>query len=273
MKNILIPTDFSENAQIAANFAVDLFCGLPVELNLYHFYGLHHTTGGMLISIDDILQRDAETSMKKEVERMKQYCSGDKVIHSKTLNGKLTEFIGEIVRNNDIDMIVMGTQGSSGFSKELFGSNTTAVLNAVNIPVLVVPYNSTVHKDETPKLAFATDFKTFRSSDQMQTFMDLMKQKHDNLSVQAVYVSDSYGSMDPKDKEFCENLLGDSLKGFSNIPDKNIHQGLMKYLDDDQPDILLMVHRKNSFIDRLLRTSLSTKMALKSGTPLLVFKD
>jgi|GEM_PF-1902504 len=273
MKNILLPTDFSENAKVAADFTVNLFCGLPMSLNLYHFYGLHHSTGSMLISIDDLLQKDAQDSMKIEVDRIVEFCGGEVDIRSKNLNGKLTDFISEIVKNNKIDMIAMGTQGSSGFKKDLFGSNTTQILNTVKAPVLVIPTNSHFERGSKPKIAFATDFKPFGGSEQMKAFMQLMKQKYGTFDREVVYISDTADAIEDHGRALCQDLMGEDLDSFIELIGKDIQQGLMTYLDEHKPDVLIMVHRKNSFFDRLLKTSLSAKMALKSGTPLMIFKD
>jgi nucleotide-binding universal stress UspA family protein len=273
MKNILLPTDFSNNARVAADFTVNLLCGLPMSLNLYHFYGLHHSSGAMLISIDDLLQKDANASMNKEVKRVNDYCEGNVTVKSKNLNGKLTDFISEIVTHNKIDLIAMGTNGSSGFHKDLFGSNTTYILSTVKAPVLVIPENSKISKLTRPKIAFASDFRDFSSKKEFKSFMALMNQKYGSCESEVVYVSETNEPISSESKYFCSDLLGDSISQFVNIEERNIHQGLMHYLDISKPDILIMIHRKNSFIERLLKTSLSTKMALNSGTPLLIFKD
>lgn len=273
MKNILLPTDFSENAQVAANFTVNLFRGLPVNLQLYNFYGLHHSTGSMLISIDDLLQKDAQTAMNAEVKRISEYSGDEVVLKAKNLNGKLTDFMQEIISNNSIDLIAMGTRGSSGIREDLFGSNTTHVLNTVKAPVLVIPHNSPIKELVKPKIAFATDFKSFGTESQLRSFIELLNAKYGSCEKEVVYVSEQQDEIEPGQREFCTSLLGTDINEFVNIEDKSVHQGLMQYLDASQPDILIMIHRKNSFIDRLLRTSLSTKMALNSGTPLLIFKD
>jgi nucleotide-binding universal stress UspA family protein len=58
MKRILIPTDFSPNAQKAVDYAVRLFSD-ESELVLVHTYQIRHTGANVLISIQDLLEKEA----------------------------------------------------------------------------------------------------------------------------------------------------------------------------------------------------------------------
>jgi nucleotide-binding universal stress UspA family protein len=53
--------------------------------------------------------------------------------------GEPAEVIIKIARTMNVDAIVMSTHGRSGFTRWLFGSVTTKVLNAAPCPVLVIP--------------------------------------------------------------------------------------------------------------------------------------
>ena len=62
MKNILVPTDFSENALNALLYAKELACSFDTKLTLLHTFNVPRRTD-MLVSLEDIMRRDAESGM------------------------------------------------------------------------------------------------------------------------------------------------------------------------------------------------------------------
>lgn len=248
----------------------DMFYNYPVNLYIYHAYGAPKSSGSMLISIDDILLKEAKVHMAEEVGRVKSI-GGDKLkIHDKLVNGQLMHYVDEIVKNHNIDMIVMGTKGASGVKGVLFGSQTVNLMRKAEVPVLAIPLNSDASFREKYNVVMATDQKPFHSVDNLNTLLNHMKKAGGPETLQIVYVT-----AEPEDEKeetryfFERNLPGIPIR-FFNIIDTAITTSLEDFIREHRPDLFILVQRRISFFSRLLGDSVTQKISLDSPVPLLV---
>ncbi|AHF98205.1 MAG: universal stress protein [Desulfurella sp.] len=139
-KNILIPTDLSENAQKAIEYALSLAKAYGAKLHIYYVITDLQAALGYVPSLplDKI-----EASMRQEAENyfehiknkiLKDFDNFDMHIEVGDAPKKIVEF----ATNNDIDLIVMGAQGKSALERFVFGSTTEKVLRMSKKPILVV---------------------------------------------------------------------------------------------------------------------------------------
>lgn len=139
MKRILVPTDFSKQAEIALQVAAQIATKNNSEIYILHSLEmpLHISTssdsGGMPESIYFI--RLAENHFE---ELLKKPYLEDLEIHEAIGHGEIYDDINEAADKKDIDLVVMGSHGISGFKEMFIGSNTEKVVRTSNIPVLVI---------------------------------------------------------------------------------------------------------------------------------------
>lgn len=139
--NVLIPTDFSVQADFAYRMTKKLEEKLPLKIHFLHVLDVPDTVtllpDGTIqtcgeIDRDFVIQhRDIALGKLQDLQR--RY--GDAVqVHLKT--GKLTDQIVAFAEQNSIDLIVMGTKGAWGLKEKLSGSETQSVARRCRIPVL-----------------------------------------------------------------------------------------------------------------------------------------
>ena len=140
MKKLLVPTDFSEQSEYALHVAAQIAKQISAEIVVTHMMGLHNT----LINTTD--NRSAEQALfqlklsQKNFEAFldKEYLQGIKVTDT-VENQTVFRGINDIVEKNDIDLIVMGSHGTTGLIQDIFvGSNTEKVVRTSDVPVLVI---------------------------------------------------------------------------------------------------------------------------------------
>ena len=139
MKNILVPTDFSNCASYALEAAVALAKRFDANLHLYH--NLDPPAKWQGLSLEEKEQDPDYREQVKQVELQM-----DKVLeqHSDTainfyINSEaFLKSITACVEENGIDLIVMGSHGASGKNEFFIGSNAQKVVRAVHCPVLVI---------------------------------------------------------------------------------------------------------------------------------------
>lgn len=134
---ILLPTDGSDVSERATEKAIELAQHFDAELHfVYVVAPIEHTTveGNMTTEMnqlktvgEEILQEETENALSKNVDSI-----------SSVLIGSPYKEIVHYADENDIDLIVMGTQGRSGAKRFLLGSTTERVIRHTDLEVLTV---------------------------------------------------------------------------------------------------------------------------------------
>src|SRR5690554_2922224 len=115
MKNILYPTDFSENSSHALDYAVELARLFNAELVLFNSYELPYSRSNLLVSMTERMQKDSEeglNNLKESILSNKEYSNIKVLIDSQS--GSFVSLIPKVAERFKSDLIVMGTKGASG---------------------------------------------------------------------------------------------------------------------------------------------------------------
>lgn len=142
LQRILIPTDFSDYSKVAVRYAHALAERFGAELHL--LYVLQDLVAlvpepGLAFAPQGDYMAELRTSAEKGLaELIQSEKLQDVTVVPKTTEG--TPFV-EIIRyskDNEIDLIVMGTHGRTGLTHALLGSVTEKVVRKSPCPVLTV---------------------------------------------------------------------------------------------------------------------------------------
>ena len=140
LKKILAPTDFSVNSQHAMRYAGELAEQFGAEL---HVVAVFDNTTPMftdpeMMQISDFVQRQ-EAAIREQLESQPGSPWSEKltVVRELRVGSAFLEIV-RYAKQNDIDLIVMGTHGRSGLPHVLLGSVTEKVVRKAPCPVLTV---------------------------------------------------------------------------------------------------------------------------------------
>jgi len=163
MKKILVPTDFSKEAGYALDAALDLAAKTGAHVILLHVVegfvqGSFSTQGG---GPDDFSE---EVFMKKLMEKGKNDLS--KLVTDHKLEniqistsvkvGNPFHHISRDILENEADLVIMGSRGTSGYEEVLIGSNTERVVRHAKCPVITI--KEPVDFNQVTDIVFAADF-------------------------------------------------------------------------------------------------------------------
>lgn len=142
MKRLLVPTDFSEQAEHALKIAVEIAKKRNSEIYLLHSIELpvHLATGGGSSGLPESLFYMKLAEKRFNDFREMPFLEGVD-IHEIIGRSEIFEDINETCEKHEIDLIVMGSTGASGFKEMFVGSNTEKVVRTSNTPVLVIKNN------------------------------------------------------------------------------------------------------------------------------------
>ena len=141
IKQILVPTDFSENAQHAVSYAVELAKQCSAKLHLLHtpviptylLMDLSYSPG------PEAVTRILNESQEALDEQAKVVAAAGVEHFSAIREGTVHEVIRDYAKEHDVDLVIVGTHGRTGVSKLMYGSVTERVIKTVHTPILVVP--------------------------------------------------------------------------------------------------------------------------------------
>ena len=280
MKNILLPTDFSENAWNATRYAIELYRKKPCTFYLLNTYtpAIVHSRfmaasvqGGVL---EDNVRSRSEKGLSDLVERIEAECYyPDHRYETVSSFSLLTEEIKEIAETADIDLVVTGTKGASGFEEVFLGSNTVRIIKAVcKCPVLVVPDNYEYSKPN--KIAFATDFKRNFSLDVINPLTSLAGNLDAEIHIVHINESDELSKVQETNRDLLAEFLDPLTYKFHRMPYFSSKSDVMQYfLKENKMDMLALVHYKHGFLEELIREPVVKRVAFHTQLPLFVMPE
>jgi nucleotide-binding universal stress UspA family protein len=279
MKNILIPTDFSENSWNAIEYALNLYKKTSCNIYLLHVvrvtgyigddYGVLPTTE----TISDVLVKDAKLQLqhlKKRIEKLPLNTKHNFI--SSTIYGLFINTIRDEVREKKIDIIVMGTKGASGFEEVVLGSNTGDVITKVQCPVLVVPEKAEFHKPR--EIAIPTDYNIFYSITVLDTILEMAHLY--NSSIRILHVSKKNEILNDgqkKNKELLEEYFKGVDHSFHRVTSNKLEEAIDCFVESRAIDMLAMVAKHLNFFQQILFKPSVEQISYHTKTPFLVLHD
>ncbi|HEX5062197.1 MAG TPA: universal stress protein [Kofleriaceae bacterium] len=147
-KNILVPTDLSEGAEEALDYACELARQFGATVHLLHVIGIP-TLGvpelgvALTSTVIDSMVRENQEALERLVDRKRTMATfGAPLLRT----GDARDLINQTAKELTADLIVMGTHGRRGVSRALLGSVTETVVRTAPCPVLTVRPNVIHHE-------------------------------------------------------------------------------------------------------------------------------
>lgn len=266
MKNIIVPTDFSENAKNAFEYAINIANHFGAKLHLIHVYEVRSTTG-MMISIRDFLREEAESNLSDLVKMYKHHLLRDTSLEAKAIEGYSMDTVARYAKYCKADLIVMGTQGASGLQSVFFGSNTVALVKKNVCPVLAIPAACTY--EPISNITFALDEEIIQRSAALDPLVKIAKAYDAQVNVLHVEKTEEFALVDPG----VEIFLSEVNNSFHLVQNPNINQAINDFVTNSGSQLLCMLRRERNFFEKLFHTSITKKEAFHSPVPLLVLGE
>lgn len=272
MIHILLPTDFSAPARQALYFAVRSFGLENVKYILYHIATPPTKKGAMLISIEDILIREARERMDAEIQDLKAVFGDVLVADSFVYLGQISEYIRQVCMNGNIDYVVMGTKGASGLKGKVLGSNASEVMKTSPVPVILVPDEYKNIPDAMNLISVASDIKTPIPAAEIQKFISQARTS-DNLQIEVVHVFKESIQGQSEIKQHIFEAFPDRDINLVNLENEQVEAGLNQYADERNPDLMVVLRHQKSLFEKLFTPSISRNVALTTHTPVMIIHE
>lgn len=281
MKNILIPTDFSDNSWNAIKYALKIYKNKRCNFHILHVCNINAListdiptfNSSSTVVIEKDVRVDAKRKLKALVTKIDSYLPNIK--HSFITHveyGFLIDSIKSIVSDSDIDLIIMGTKGASGLKEAIVGSNTGDVITRVKCPILVVPEKAVYIKPR--EIAFPTDYSMFYSSKVLDTILDVARIHQSSIRIVHIKKKDDALSEEQeRNKELLHDYFKDQEHSFHSITSNKLESALQYFTESRNIDMISMVAKNLNFFQQLLFKPTVEDISYHVKLPLLVLHE
>ncbi len=270
MKNILVPVDFSDTSKNAFQYALAYAEKTQADIHLLHVFNspLDVANPAILLSLGEQEERINESLKKMITDHLPTQSNV-----SVTFEAKLGFAVDELIKlssTDEVDLIIMGTMGEHIALEKVFGTVSSDVSQKASCPVMLIPPN--IKFGEIKDILFASDY----TATEGQVLDNILKfAKTFDSALHFVHVNNQPDSLDTSPEELIfEKVFAskdpDTPMYFAEVNDISVVDGLNKYIQNHQIDLLTVVTQKRSFWERIFHKSTTKRMVLNSEIPLLV---
>jgi nucleotide-binding universal stress UspA family protein len=272
MKTILFPTDFSENANHAMQFALQLAKDFDARLHLLNTYQIPYAYSVPNVNnLLEALKRNAIDDLANCVNNIKSNPEHKSLnITHEAISGDLINVVDDIETALDVDLIVLGTKGASGIKEVLIGSNAQQVVYHSKSSVLVIPEQASAFSFNN--IALASDL-TLVEEKKFNTFVSLCKKYHAKITVVSVESANTITENESINKQQLVEILSGIDHQFHMIKNDDITNGINSFVEENHSNILALISKKYSFFENIFHKSITNKLACHTKIPIFVMKE
>lgn len=273
MKRILVPTDFSEHAEYALKVAAKIAKENNGEIFIVHMLELPTQMADAVSSgaaIPEIMLFLNKAHEKLEELLTKDYLEGVKVTEAIKYE-RAFEGIIKHSEDYDIDIVIMGSHGASGFKELLVGSTTEKIVRNSEAPVLVI-------KNDSPnfnanRFVFASDFSDETRS-AFEKVMKLAKMFNSHLDLVMINTPNSFKTSHEAQKIMKNFVSSYSIDNYSLhiYNDSNIETGILNFSNGVNADLIGMCTHGRTSLYHFFNGSISEGLVNHASKPVVTFK-
>ncbi len=267
MKNILVPTDFSANAETALKYALGIAEPYKANVLLLNTYWVNQSAL-VFKDIGRIMKEEADGNMNRLLQRFDNVATGEGSLTGHVLMGDPAQITPKVADQKKCDLIVMGTKGATDAVEVFMGSVTGAVLRHSHKPVLAIP--SGVQYKPLKHIVLSLDHQDLPPKEVFEALRAIALEYSAHVSIFHLRTNDNAGI----DEDIYTYLDGVALSYHEVINNKgDVYKSINEFVDRQQADLLCMVRRKKGFFESLFKGSATLKQAYNSPVPLLVLME
>lgn len=276
MKTVLILTDFSENADHAARSAAKIGAKLKGDILLYNTCYNHsvlstYAGGPWVVEELGFLKDESEARLDRLAIRLEHLLSGGGFkpkIAYQCGDGPLGKNTAALIRENQIDLIVIGSRSDGTINHLIFGSDTMDVIRHASCPVLVIPPDAEM--DTVKNLILATQFE--EADINAINYLIALSKKLD-LQLEVAHVSVLGEKDDPvKEEAIITHIDAIKHKGviYHNIRGNDVVKSLYGLCKNHGSAMLSMIHYQNGLLSGVFKKSATNTALNNQPIPLLI---
>ncbi len=272
MKIILVPTDFSDVAENAINYAAEFAILTHAKLILFHAYHVPLVTTEVpviILGLDE-LEKGRMEGLKK-IER-NLYLKYGKTISIQCVCkcGFAVDEIKLYTSKHKVDLVVMGMQGAGYLTEKIIGSVTTSLIQKAECPILVI--SKGVKFKNIKKIVLACDYNETEYKEilePLKEFTQIFKSHIYVFNVEREVEHAVSAAQVVSDFMKLEHSLAGADHTFHYASNEDIVNGINEFVEEYKMDMVVMIPLKHSVLKNIFQEPNTKRMAFHSKVPLL----
>ena len=278
-KRILIPTDFSRNAYNAIKYAMELYNREYCDFFILNSYFLSGYSKENLLSpqpTDKALNVVKEKS-EKNLERLKVQMSYYEQNEKHSFNfisefGSFFDVMKKVVEREDIELVVMGTQGETDNKTVILGSNAVNAMEKIrNCPVMAIP--STVLFKEPNEIVFPTSFRTHYKQRELATLVEISRLLNAPIRILHIQKDRALSKAQLENKVLLETILDPASFTHHRLYNVDLKDGVSCFVQSRQSEMIAIVNKKHNFFGSIFSNPMVKELGNHTNVPLLAMHD
>lgn len=277
MKNILVPIDFSDRSSEALDFAIEFNQKIKGQIILMHAIIIPTSsfTSSGEIDVNHMQTFYQGEYIKGIHNRLEEWAlrvsDVDQKVITRMKYGHPFEKVNEIVTDEKVSWIVIGSNGASGLKEIFIGSLTERVIRHATCPVITIKGKASISKMKS--MVFASSL--FEDEDWMALKAKEIQEMLDlNMHILKVKTPHNY---------LTEEVAKEQLKKFvkrnylerctqSTISADYSDEGIVAFAEEVKAGMILMGTHAKTGLAHLLGGSRAEDVANHSKIPVMTFK-
>ena len=279
-RNILLPTDFSENAFNAINYALDLYKDEVCQFYILHAYSLlsYGFKDMLLLQSDDaVLKKEKEQIESKliELEKLIYKERGENPHHSfisLAVCEDALDAIKKAIEDYDIEIVVMGTKGETNSQNIVYGSLAIQVMEkSRNCPVFVIAEDAKYAA--LNEIVFPTSYKTHYKKRELRSLSEIAEKSGSCIRVLYVGNEDDLTAEQLRHKAMLSDYFEGVIHTFHAVEGEDKNEALERFVRERGSDSIAFINKKHHFFGSIFSQPLVKSVGQISKVPVLVMHD
>lgn len=261
MNTVIVPVDFSAISIHTAHYAAQLLVGHHgVNMLLYHSYS----------------KASEETAVREHLKELREELMTTCIVQIEILAQEEDNFVEGLqraVRHRKADLVIMGITGKSALAKVLFGSNTLKMVDTKVCPIMIIPAEASFQQIRNVMLT--SDFKeTIKTTPSVpiKDFLGVFNPKLHIVNVDKEHYISLTANYE-KEKKHLDQMFEDFHPEFYFMRLYDVNEALNLFAQDKGIDLLIVIRRDESFIQKLFTASHTKALSYQSKIPILVMHE
>lgn len=271
---IIVPIDFSDHSDYALEAASIMARQYDAEILALHMLEL---SDSVLLKADDVQNEKALFYLKLAEKRFQEFLDKDYLNDIKVTpmvkHYKVFSEVSKVADEHSVDLIVMGSHGTSGFSELFIGSNTERVVRNSNVPVLIIkkkPNNLSFNK-----IILGTNFQ--KESREIYKKVNNAFGDNDLYLLHVNVPNDNFRSTTELEEQVNDFLLAsdgnlDAKNKVHFVSDYTVESGISNFAKKIDADLIVVSTHGRTGIAHFFEGSITEDIANHANLPVLTFR-
>lgn len=276
MKKILVPTDFSETAINAANYAIGFAKQMRIDcielINCWQPITIADPMIAMTVSEVDSIRETSESNLQAEKKRVEDLTPLHIAVTTKSLIGSLENTVAEECLAKDVSYIIMGITGGGTVQEKLIGSNTISVSQSTDVPLIIVPKNCTYNIiGKAMLLCDFNDIDKTLPEESLVNFLENIQPQLDVVNFDPNFKREEDAAA--FEKFYLHNILRKYAPNYKYSLRNDFEDAVNELAEISNVQIIINISKKHSWLYKILHPSYTKTLAFHTTLPLMILHN